>query len=557
MRPFCGVFLATSFIFSTAHGQQAENPVFRIDQEPVETYTRDEAGKPVRYVKVKFTVTRQGTTTSDVGKQYKIRIEENNHAVKIEDFPTPKASEDLSVVLAMDISGSMNSRGRMVQARKAADVFLRALPARTDCGLILFDHEIRVKEPPTLDRSVLRRHIEAAMPRGGTAYLDAALQGIEMLRSSRYPEKALVLMTDGLDLNSKGTLDQVIQHAREAKVRVYTIGIGEPGKLEPLTTILVLDKSGSMVLPASTEDRLPKIDALKSAATRFADYMRPNALTTVLEFSDIPGVPEAFTASKDVVKLAIQNLTARGETALLDATYAAIATLEAEGREGKWAVVALTDGIDNSSRRRVDEVIQRAQEAKNRWNPKGVPLYMLGFGRPGEIDEKGMQQMADRTGGHYFHAKNQKALMDIFEQLSNDLNDDGIDEASLTRLATDTGGQYYPAKDVSQLRFILERVTEKIQMKKYEVTFESLFQTGDGTGRNVTLKLVRFTGDPASTASTASFEEVGRSEGGYQVHGVVVPEMNPFVYLGLLCFLGLLLTLPSGLRRLWRPTAAR
>lgn len=538
-----------------ALAQLPDGPIFKIDQEPVETYTRDEAGRQVRYVKVRFTVIREGSGSNEVGKQYKILIEENNHRVKVEDVPAPKANQDLSVVLAMDISGSMNSRGRMVQARKAADVFLRALPTKSDCGLILFDHEIRIKEPPTLDRGVLRRHIEAAAPRGGTAYLDAALHGIDMLRGSRYPDKALVLMTDGLDLNSKGTIDQVIQRAREANVRVYTIGIGEPGKLEPLTTILVLDKSGSMVLPASNEDRLPKLEALKTAATRFADYMRPNALTTVLEFSDTPAVPDAFTASKDVVKLAIQNLSAKGETALFDATYAAIATLEAEGRDGKWAVVALTDGIDNSSRRRVDEVIQRAQEAKNRWNPRGIPLYMLGFGRTGEIDEAVMKKIADQTGGHYFHARDQKSLMDIFEQLSNDLNDDGIDEASLTRLAKETGGQYYPAKDVSQLRFILERVTESMQMKKYEVTFQSLFQTGDGTGRNVTLKLVRVRGDLASTtASGAAVEELGRSESSYQVHGVVVPEMNPFVYLGLLCFLGLLLALPSGLRRLWRPT---
>jgi len=541
------IFLAASF---PALAQQPSRPLFKIDQEPVKTYTEpDENGKQVRYVKVEFTVTREGASVDDVGKNYKIRIEENNHLVKDEEVPSPKVTQNLSVVLAMDISGSMNSRDRMVQARKAADVFLQALPAKADCGLILFDHEIRVKEPPLLDRGVLRKHIEAATPRGGTAYLDAALEAIEMLRVSAHPDKALVLMTDGLDLNSKATLDLVIQRARLAKVRVYPIGIGEPGKLEPLTTVLALDKSGSMVLPASDEERVPKLDALKIAATRFADYMRPNALTTVLEFSNCPAVPDAFTASKQAVKLAIQNLAARGETALFDATYSAIATLEAEGREGKWAVVALTDGIDNTSRRRVEEVIQRAQEAKNRWNPKGVPLYMLGFGRPGEIDERVMKEMADRTGGHYFHAKNQKALMDIFEQLSNDLNDDGIDEASLTRLAVETGGQYYPAKDVSQLRFIVERVTKSILMKKYEVTFPSLYQTGDGTGRGVTLTLVAGGGSAGS-----ALEVIGRSEGSYQVRGVVVPEMNPFIYLGLLGVLGLLLILPSGLRQLWRPS---
>ena len=54
------------------------------------------------------------------------------------------------------------------------------------------------------------------------------------------------------------------------------------------------------------------------------------------------------------------------KTALFDAVYAAVATLEADGARGKRAVVAMTDGVDNSSRRRVDEVIERAREAKTR-----------------------------------------------------------------------------------------------------------------------------------------------------------------------------------------------
>src|SRR5947209_3950407 len=97
--------------------------------------------------------------------------------------------------------------------------------ATSRCGF----RSLRQARPPTPARSALYKHIEAATPRGGTAYLDAALEAIEMLRLSAYPDKALVLMTDGLDLNSKSTLDQVILRAREAKVRVYPIGIGEPG----------------------------------------------------------------------------------------------------------------------------------------------------------------------------------------------------------------------------------------------------------------------------------------------------------------------------------------
>ena len=65
---------------------------------------------------------------------------------------------------------------------------------------------------------------------------------------------------------------------------------------------------------------------------------------------------------------------ARGETALFDAVFSALATLEAYNPPGKKVVVAMTDGIDNISRRRADEVIERAKDAN-------VALFMLGFGR--------------------------------------------------------------------------------------------------------------------------------------------------------------------------------
>ena len=38
----------------------------------------------------------------------------------------------------------------------------------------------------------------------------------------------------------------------------------------------------------------------------------------------------------------------------------------------------------------------------------------------------------------------------------------------------------------------------------------------------------------------------------YKVHGLVVAEMHPFVYLGLLAVLLALLALPAGIRRLNR-----
>src|SRR5207237_2750696 len=147
--------------------------------------------------------------------------------------------------------------------------------------------------------------------------------------------------------------------------------------------------------------------------------------TTLIPFNTTVGTPEPFSNNRSALQAAIKNLAPAGETALYDATYAAIATLEANGTRGKRAVVAMTDGVDNSSRRRVDEVIERAREAK-------IALHMLGLGRKGELDEKTMQEMATQTGGKYYHARNEKDLLEIFGNLSIHLHDEGIDEATLT-----------------------------------------------------------------------------------------------------------------------------
>ena len=221
--------------------------------------------------------------------------------------------------------------------------------------------------------------------------------------------------------------------------------------------------------------------------------------------------------------------------ALFDATYEAVNLLEADGARGKRAVIAMTDGIDNTSRRRVEEVIERARDAK-------VPLYMLGFGRDGEIDDATMRQMADATGGKYYHARNKNSLLEIFENLSIQLHDDGIDEPTLKQIARETGGEYYPAKNVAELKFILEQVTKSIQRESYEIVFESVYQRADGAQRNIALKMVRHD----ATGKEAVMNEV---TGSYQMRGLVVAEMNHIVFLVLLIAIGGLIALPTLLRR--------
>jgi len=340
-------------------------------------------------------------------------------------------------------------------------------------------------------------------------------------------------MTDGVDLNSKRTLRDVIELAQSAEVPVYTIGVGEPGKNEPVTTILALDRSGSMNEPADERDRIRKIEALKRAAARYIELMRPGAKTSLMPFNNVVARPKPFSDDKEALKSGLAQLKAQGGTKLFDAAYDAVETLVAARPVGKRAVVVLTDGIDESSRRNVEDVIRRAKEAQ-------VPLHMLGLGRARELNEPVMRRMGLETGGTYERAGNEQTLYRVFENLSIQLHDDGIDEASLQSLAAETGGKYYPAREVSQLLLRYEEFSEELE-STYTVTYPSRRSSHDGTARGIDISDVR---NGVRESEIASVD--------YNVHGVIVPEMDQQVYLVILALLGALLAVPSGVRRLYR-----
>src|SRR5262249_9830946 len=194
---------------------------------------RDQNGKQVLYLTVQFKIlhTTDSTPATDINRD-EIIVEEDRKRVADLEIYQPKANK-LTAVVAMDISGSMkgqsqtSGRSKMDEARGAARLFLdQHLDARADLGLILFDHEMRVTEAPVGSaaqladhRKKLRQIIDDAKPLGGTAYLDATVEAVKMLKGID-GRRAVLLMTDGVDLSSTNTLQQAIDAAKAAEVPV-------------------------------------------------------------------------------------------------------------------------------------------------------------------------------------------------------------------------------------------------------------------------------------------------------------------------------------------------
>jgi VWFA-related protein len=533
---------------ATASDTTAQYVVKIVDGSVLAVTREGKWGKGL-YVTLQFKVTRgaEGVVATDISPD-DIVVEEDGKRVENLEMDRPRVG-NLTTVLAMDISGSMSGKAgdggtKIDEAKKAAHTFLNSLHEKADSGLVLFDHEMRVKEGPIREqkefvahRNKVRGLIDSAQPGGGTAYLDAAHEALLMIKPMA-GRKAVLVMTDGVDMNSKMTLQKVIQEANDIGVPIYTLGVGDPGKKEPVSTVLVLDHSESMKAKASDRDELSKMEALHKAASRFTDLMRHGANMTVLPFSSKVEVPDPFTDEKTILQRRIDRLKPEGGTLLYDATYAGIETLVARQIKGKKAIVVLTDGKDEDpgSRASDDVVIERAKEA-------GIPLYMLGLGRQEEINEAVMRKMAEATGGKYYHAGNQQRLIELFEQLSIDIHDEGIDEESLKQLAEKTGGKYFAVRDASKLHVAFDDLSRELQ-STYTVTF--LSRQPDGTARGIEVYISRG-GKRLSAGNVA----------GYNVRGVVVPDMDYRIYLVLLMLLGGLLVAPALLAKRRSSSAGR
>lgn len=255
------------------------------------------------------------------------------------------------------------------------------------------------------------------------------------------------------------------------------------GQSAPVTTLLVIDTSGSM-------NENGKLEAAKNAARAYVDQMRPGDQVGVLAFNDKVQYVQPVTSDKNALNTAIGKLTAQDNTAMYDALGQGTKTLASAS--GRKAIIALTDGMDNRSSTNADNVIAGI-------GPAGLTISTIGFGDPGL--------------GTSVYA--------------------GLDEARLRSLADRAGGLYAAANDAASLRKIYEQTARQLQ-NEYAVTFNSQTSLRDGLNRSLTLSLAAANGAPVS------------AQGRYNPGGVVpesskIPTTAPVFLIGMVALLALLL----------------
>jgi len=161
------------------------------------------------------------------------RVFEDNVAQTITSFQAENIS--LEIIVALDVSGSMT--GAMPTVKAAVKRFLSALRPTDRVTVLGFNDNVFTLARPTVDLATRLKAIDRPAPWGGTALYDVIVQAIDQL--GRQPgRRALVVFTDGEDLNSRVPLEAAERRLEASDVTLYPVGQGRAPSTAELKTVL-------------------------------------------------------------------------------------------------------------------------------------------------------------------------------------------------------------------------------------------------------------------------------------------------------------------------------
>lgn len=132
--------------------------------------------------------------------------------------------EPASVGVLFDVSGSM-SGDKIERAREALAGLVRTSHPADEFFLIDFASDARLLLNRTRDADAVSAKFTYARPRGQTALYDAVYLGVEKVMRGAHRKRAVVVISDGEDNNSRHSLGELRRQLQESGVAVYAVGI--------------------------------------------------------------------------------------------------------------------------------------------------------------------------------------------------------------------------------------------------------------------------------------------------------------------------------------------
>ncbi len=198
---------------------------------------------------------------------------------------------------------------------------------------------------------------------------------------------------------------------------------------QPTDIVLVLDRSGSMSLPAAGGGT--RLEAARLAASMFADLLEDgsNHALGLASFSTTATSPvdlalTSVASAPAALNTALAGVTANGMTSIGAGLQAALSALSAGGNQRK-AILLLTDGIENTT-----PFISAVTSSLG-----DTHLCSVGFGLPGLLDGPKLRDLSERQGGIYIAGPGSLELRKFFVECFADIFDSFVGEDPVETLA--------------------------------------------------------------------------------------------------------------------------
>jgi Ca-activated chloride channel family protein len=249
----------------------------------------------------------------------------------------------------------------------------------------------------------------------------------------------------------------------EANTRVYREGIA---------MVLVVDRSGSMNARdfVAEDQSIDRLAAVKAVLARFlgaegGGQGRPDDLVGLVTFARYADSVAPLTLDHTNLIAILEDISIvtnpdEDGTAVGEGLALAVERLHRQKAASK-VIILLTDGVSNVGDISPDQAAELAA-ANN------IQIYAIGAGRTGyapfpvewrgqrvlrqvfvELDERTLEAIAERTGGHYFHAENADALEEIYREI------DSLERSEIVEVRFMQYEEHYAAFAISGFALLL------------------------------------------------------------------------------------------------------
>ncbi len=228
---------------------------------------------PKANIRVDTTLVLIPVTVTDPLNRFVTGLEKENFRIfedKVEQQLAQFSSEDapISMGVVFDCSGSMGAK--LLKSREAVAQFFKTANPEDEFFLVEFSDRAELAIDFTTSLEQIQDRLTFTQSRGKTALLDGVYLALHQMKKAKNPRKALLIISDGGDNNSRYTETEVRNLVREADVQIYAIGIFEPAGARSRTPeelagpgLLseIAEQTGGRHFPVENLNELPDIAA--------------------------------------------------------------------------------------------------------------------------------------------------------------------------------------------------------------------------------------------------------------------------------------------------------